>query len=134
MIGPRWRAAALLAAVLVLGVMLGAWGHRMLRPWPFGPRGRPSREVVVARLSKKLDLSPAQRDSVKAILDRHHPAMDSLWREYRPRFQELQRMIGSEIEAQLEPRQREKFAELTRRMEQRRGPTPPSGEPDDGPH
>jgi hypothetical protein len=125
----RWLAAALLAAAFALGLVVGAWGHALLHH-PHGPRGRPDPEAVIGRLSRELDLSVVQRDSVRAILSRHRPQMDSLWQEFNPRFRQLQQQVNTEIAAQLEPGQQRKFEELARRLERmraERGPKPLPG-------
>lgn len=114
----RLGATLLLIAVFVAGGIAGGaleathmLGSR--RP-PRGPDG------FVRHLSDELDLSTAQQDSVRAILQRHRPQMDSAWAEIRPRFETLRQVIRSEIAAQLDGQQREKFDDLNRREEARR--------------
>lgn len=117
-----WRATLLLVVVFLAGVGVGAAGWRLV-----GPRrgGRPSPERAVEMLDRHLHLRPVQRDSVRAVLERHRPEMDSVWRAFRPRFDSLQRVIGKEIDAQLDPDQRTKFAELRKQFEQRQRDRPP---------
>lgn len=118
----RWRATLLLIVVFVAGVGVGVAGLRLL-----GPRrgGRPTTDRAVEMLGHRLNLRNAQRDSVRAILDRHRPELDSAWASFRPRFDSLQHQIGKEIEAQLDPDQREKFTKLRQEFEQRRKDRPP---------
>jgi hypothetical protein len=121
----RWRATLLLIVVFLAGVGVGVAGHRL-----FGPRrgGRPTTDRAVEMLGHRLHLRNNQRDSVRAILERHRPELDSVWGTFRPRFDSLQHTIGKEIEAQLDPDQRDRFAELRREFEQRRrdrSPPPP---------
>lgn len=119
----RWRATLLLGVVFLAGAGVGILGHRLL-----GPRrgGRPTTDRVVDMLGHRLNLRSGQRDSVRAVLDRHRPQLDSVWAEFRPRFDSLQGVIGKEIEAQLDPDQRARFAELRQQFEQRRRDrTPP---------
>jgi Spy/CpxP family protein refolding chaperone len=128
----RWRAAALLVAVFVLGLVVGAWGRGLVRSRFFGPRDRPGADGMVRRLAHELNLTPPQRDSVRAILDRHRPEMDSLWRDFRPRLQAVERGVRNDIAAQLDPHQRDKFAEIVKRIDERRearahGPGPGPG-------
>jgi hypothetical protein len=80
------------------------------------------------KLSRRLDLRPEQRDSVRAILERHRPTMDSLWSEFRPRIRAVDESLQREIAAQLDPAQREKFAKLRERYERMR-PAPPGSPP-----
>jgi Spy/CpxP family protein refolding chaperone len=115
-------ATLLLVAVFAVGALSGAGGAVLLarngvidaRP-PRGPHGG-----FVGHLTRTLDLTPAQRDSVRAILDRSRPAMDSLRREMSPRFETLQRSVRSEIHKHLTPDQQRKFTEMTKRLEAKR--------------
>lgn len=121
----RWRATLLLIVVFLAGVGVGVAGLRLL-----GPRrgGRPTTDRAVEMLGRRLKLRNAQRDSVRAVLERHRPELDSVWGAFRPRFDSLQHTIGKEIEAQLDPDQREKFTQLRQEFEQRhrdRRPPPP---------
>jgi hypothetical protein len=121
----RWRATLLLVVVFLAGVGVGVVGHRLL-----GRRheGRPTMDRVVDMLGHRLQLRSGQRDSVRAVLERHRPELDSVWAAFRPRFDSLQGTIGKEIEAQLDPDQRARFAELWQQFERRRrgrSPGPP---------
>ena len=118
----RWRATLLLIVVFLAGVGVGVAGLRLL-----GPRrgGRPTTDRAVEMLGRHLKLRNAQRDSVRAVLERHRPELDSVWGAFRPRFDSLQRVIGKEIEAQLDPDQREKFTKLRQEFEQRHRDRPP---------
>ncbi|HEU4698507.1 MAG TPA: hypothetical protein VFS40_04965 [Gemmatimonadales bacterium] len=137
-----WRAlslvVALFAAGTALGLALGHWAWAAPRHRDFGgragleagpargrdgrPGGMPPSAMMVRRLSRELDLTPAQQDSIRAILERHRTAVDSLWREFSPRFRGLQQQIHGEIETQLTPGQRTRFEQLTARvMRYRRG-------------
>ncbi|MEP7327139.1 MAG: hypothetical protein ABI836_14405 [Gemmatimonadota bacterium] len=74
-------------------------------------------------LSRKLELTPPQKDSVHSILERHKPAMDSLWRQLGPRFETIRDSISNEIRRQLTPKQQQAYTEMIRRFEEeRRGP------------
>ncbi len=122
MIASRGRAAALLTAVFLAGVLAGVGGAVLGRSYLPGPRRHRGPEDFVARLSQDLRLSPPQRDSVKAILGRRRGGMDSLWHEVGPRFETLQATVRSEIRAQLNPEQQRKFAEMNKRFDSMRRP------------
>ena len=117
----RLGAAFLLVATFVLGGLVGgaatSMADRKSRSKSHSERPRPS---FVDRLQADLDLTPAQRDSVEAALDRHQPAMDSLWEQIRPQFQSERQAIRDAISAQLSPEQRAKYAELQRQDSLRR--------------
>jgi Spy/CpxP family protein refolding chaperone len=114
-------AAALLAAAFAVGVLTGAGGsliaERVGDARDHGSRGR---RGYLERLTDELELTEPQRDSVRVILDRSRPAMDSLRREMEPRFETLQQAIRSDIRSQLTPDQQRKFADMTRRSDSMR--------------
>jgi hypothetical protein len=131
MAGPRWRAVALLVVMFVAGVAVGGFGVRRLGPRIWGREGRATPGHAVDVLSRRLDLRPSQKDSVRAIFERRKPAFDTLWRDIGPRIDSLEHSVSEEIEAQLDPDQRTKYAELRRRFDERRrrgSPPPPPPE------
>jgi Spy/CpxP family protein refolding chaperone len=117
----RRGAAVLLLAAFLVGVLAGAGGTLIAERADDRPeRGGRGRGGYLARLTEELDLSDSQRDSVRAILDRRKPAMDSLRREMEPRFETLQQAIRSDIRSQLTPDQQRKFTDMTRRSDSMR--------------
>jgi len=84
---------------------------------------------MVGFLSERLDLTAAQRDSVRAILERHRADLEKIWQEVHPRFDSVRSAMSAEINAQLTPAQRPRYAELERRLERppRFGGGPPWG-------
>lgn len=124
---PGWAVATLIAAFVAGGLVGWALSTRLgHRRWEGGPGFGPPRGVH-SILKRKLDLSAAQEDSVRAIFERHRPQMEVLWRQMRPRFDSLRAVIDSEIAVQLTPTQRNRFDELRRRMDDRlrKEPRPP---------
>lgn len=119
---PVWAAVTVVAAFVAGG--LAGWGvgahwrhhHWMAAVGPLGPGvGGPH-----AFLRRRLDLTPAQDDSIRAIFERHRPALAAIWKDVRPRFDSLRAALDSEIAAQLTPAQRKRFEEMQRRMTERR--------------
>jgi Spy/CpxP family protein refolding chaperone len=112
----RWRAASLLAAVFLVGLLTGAgvsaWAERAMH---HGGRGGRGPDGYLARLTTELDLTTTQQDSVRAILDRYEPAFDSLWQETRPRFETLRAGIRSEVRTHLTTEQRTEYDALVER-------------------
>lgn len=108
----------LLAAVFVAGGLAG-WGGREAAERERGPRHR-SPDAIVDFLSRELKLSPAQHDSVRAILARHRPEADSLWARVRPQFDSIKARVRAEIDAQLTPEQRTLHEQLIEKAEHRR--------------
>ena len=117
----RRGAAALLVAAFLVGALAGAGGSLIAERADHRPdRGGRGRGGYLERLTRELELTEPQRDSVRAILDRRKPAMDSLRREMEPRFETLQQAIRSDIRSQLTPDQQRKFIDMTRRSDSMR--------------
>lgn len=115
----RSGAAALLVATFVLGGLVGGAATTVAdhRGHPDARRGRPS---FIDRLSGDLNLSTTQRDSIQMVLDRHQPAMDSLWQLIRPQFSAERQAIRNEISALLTQDQQARYLELQRQDSIRR--------------
>lgn len=104
----RSGAALMLIAAFVLGGLVGG-AATMMADRKHGPR-----PPYVERLTADLGLTDAQRDSVQAVLDRHQPAMDSLWQLIRPQFRSERQAIRNAISALLTPEQRDKYTNMQR--------------------
>ena len=76
-------------------------------------------------IHEELDLQPAQQDSIRAVLERWRPAMDSAWAEVRPRLETVRARIRSDIAAQLTEEQRVQYEAMGRAHAERhqRGPS-----------
>ena len=111
-------AVALLAAAFLAGATV-SWAVRSRRPEP-GPRGRGrGSEAMVALLSRRLDLTAEQRDSVRAVFQRHRAAMDALWSDVHPRLDSLRQAMRGQIAAQLDSTRRERYLRLLAKHEHR---------------
>ena len=110
----RSGAALLLLGTFVIGGLIGGALTAVL---DHRAHKRPS---YVDRLATDLTLSGAQRDSVQAVLERHQPAMDSLWQLIRPQFQSERQLIRNEISTLLSPEQQAKYTQLQRQDSVRR--------------
>lgn len=122
MIKSTWRAALLLGAVFLGGVLAGSGGLVLAHRAGFvaAPGGRRSTEAYLHRLTRDLKLDARQRDSVRAILERYRPAMDSLRQDVDIKFSALRLSIRGEITGVLTPEQRQRYDELTQRMDAER--------------
>lgn len=116
----RLGAVVLLLAAFLLGGLVGGAATSMADRRSHQHRDRPPRPSYVDRLGTELGLSEAQKDSVRAVLERHQPAMDSLWQLIRPQFQSERQLIRNEISALLSPEQQAKYAQLQRQDSLRR--------------
>lgn len=115
---PRRNAVVLLVAVFVAGLVVGVGGLTVAERSGIHlvpPREQHRPGGYLEFLSHKLELTPAQRDSVRSILERHRPTMDSMRAAVAPPFETLRKQIRSEIRAQLTPEQQQKFADLGRK-------------------
>jgi hypothetical protein len=122
MMPPRRSALLLLIAVFLAGGGIGLLVGRNLDAsdrgrHPAGERG------YLGRLTRHLELTPGQRDSVRVVLDRYRPGFDSIWAESRPRYETLRARVRSDIRAQLAPEQQLRYDSMTQRhdAERRRG-------------
>jgi Spy/CpxP family protein refolding chaperone len=71
-------------------------------------------------MTRRLDLTAAQRDSVRAILGRYKPRMDSIWRQIGPRFETIKDSISNDIRRQLTPEQQTRYSAMIERFEKER--------------
>ena len=115
----KLAAVGLLAAVFLAGVLAG-WGGREVTDRDGHSPGRRGPDAMVDYLARELDLSSAQRDSVRAIFARHRPETDALWARVRPQFDSIKARMRVEIDAQLTPDQRVKHQQLIDRAEHHR--------------
>ncbi len=104
---------ALAFGALVGGIAVSAAEHRGVGPGNHTHR----RDGYITRLTEELTLSAAQQDSIRSVLDRHRPEMDSMWQEVRPRFDSVRTIMRGEIRAQLSPDQQQKYQQLIERRE-----------------
>lgn len=116
----RLGAAGLLIATFVLGALVGGAATSLADREGHRTRSSHPRPSYVERLGAELGLSDTQQDSVRAVLDRHQPAMDSLWESIRPQFQSERQAIRTQINALLTSEQQAKYAELQREDSLRR--------------
>jgi Spy/CpxP family protein refolding chaperone len=116
----KLAALMLLAAVFVAGAAVG-WGVREGTDHRGRGRGRGGGpDAMVHHLGRELDLTAAQRDSVRAIFARHHPEIEALWAEVRPRFDSIKARVRTEISGQLTADQQTRYQRLLDDAEHRR--------------
>jgi hypothetical protein len=120
MISSTRRAAVLLLATFALGTALGAAGmaYRSRTPPPPPVQGRAA--WYLDHLTRNLHLTPVQQDSVKGVLDRYTPTMDSLMREIRPRLDTVRAAMRAEIARFLDPAQQKEYEAMRQKHERER--------------
>jgi Spy/CpxP family protein refolding chaperone len=111
--------AAFVAGGVVGGVVTEVLAHRGRHLTREGA----GRSGFLTRLSEQLDLTAVQQDSIRAVVRRFDPVMDSLWREVRPRFDSARAVLREAIRAQLTEEQRQRYDDMMERREReyRRG-------------
>ena len=117
MIPPRRSALLLLLAAFLAGGGLGLIAGRSLAAPDRPGRHGPGPGGYLGRLTRDLELTPAQRDSVRAVLDRHQPGFDSVWADSRPRYETLRARVRSDIRAQLTPEQQLRYDSMIARRD-----------------
>lgn len=118
MISSTRRAVVLLLATFVLGAAAGAALTAYASHAPPPRQGRSA--WYLDHLTRNLHLTPVQRDSVKAVLARYTPAMDSLMSEIRPRLDTVRSAMRAEINGFLDPRQQKEYDAMRQKHEQER--------------
>ena len=115
-------AVVLLAATFAAGIAVGAggrarWVRRAAAAAPERPRGI---DRMMGELNEELRLTPAQSDTVRAVLQRHWTRMSGVWEAVRPRFDTLRAAMDSEVSRHLTPEQQVKYRDhVTRYRHQR---------------
>jgi Spy/CpxP family protein refolding chaperone len=127
----RLVATVVIVLVFLAGMAVGvSLHHAMLeRGWPgFGLGGPPHhgpppemKSWMLARLDHRLNLTPEQHARIDTVLTRREADIRALMSATRPRFDSIATRTRSEIQAVLTPEQQQKFAEITKQMDARRG-------------
>jgi Spy/CpxP family protein refolding chaperone len=123
-IAPGLRAGLVIGALVIASAIAGAAIDRSLlmrrptmRP-DGGRRGPPQaleqgrRTAMLERMAKDLALTPAQRAGVDSIFQRTDSTLRAIRRETQPRIQQVFERSNAEVNARLDPAQREKFAKM----------------------
>ena len=123
---PTWKATLLLMATFAGGALVGGAAIAV------ADRGEVRKSHKIHRhdskdhlrfMTRRLDLSQSQQDSVEAILGRYKPRMDSIWRQLAPRFETIRDSISNDIRRQLTPEQQVKYTEMLERFDKERRDT-----------
>jgi Spy/CpxP family protein refolding chaperone len=118
-----WKATLLLVATFTGGALAGGAVVALADRGDSGD-GKEHRhhksQDHIEFLTRRLDLTPAQRDSVEAIIGRYRPRMDSIWRQLGPRFETIKDSISNDIRRQLTPEQQTQYSEVLERFEKER--------------
>jgi Spy/CpxP family protein refolding chaperone len=125
----RVVAGIVIVLVFLAGAAVGFFVHHAMlrRGFPGlaigGPPPGPPPEMkgwMLDRLDRELDLTAAQHARIDTVLTRRETDLRTLMSEARPRFEVIAARTRTEIRAVLTPAQREKFGEITKRLDVRR--------------
>ena len=122
MIPPRLRAGLVIGAVVIASGIAGAAIDRALimrhAPPREGGRRPPDagedrrRTDMLDKMAADLSLTAAQRAGLDSIFRRTDSSLRAIRRETQPRIQQVFAQSKEEVNARLEPAQREKFAKM----------------------
>jgi hypothetical protein len=113
----RVAASGLLALVFALGALAGG-AATMLADRSRHPAPRFAEPHGFARyLKDELGLTKEQETRVIEILDRHQPAMDSIWSLVRPQFDAERQAVRREIRALLSAEQTSRYETINARRD-----------------
>ena len=122
-------AVVLLVATFVAGVVVGVGGRALWVRAAYGSAPDRARGVdrLMAELNQELRLTPAQRDSVHTILERHWTRMTAVWETVRPRFDSMRAQMDSEVTRQLSPEQQAQYRDHMARYRHQKQKTDSGG-------
>lgn len=109
----------LLIATFLVGALAGAAADRVLSADQPDGKARAEREEGEQRsyVIDRVDMSPEQRASIDAILERRSERMRAVWHEAEPRLDAITDSARADIMQVLTPEQR---AQYERKLEERR--------------
>lgn len=115
-------AVGLLAATFVAGIAVGAGGRALWVRHAAAAAPERARGIdrMMGDLNEELRLTPAQSDTVRAVLQRHWTRMSAVWETVRPRFDTMRAEMDAEVSRHLTPEQQLKYRDhVTRYRHQR---------------
>jgi hypothetical protein len=124
----RLVAGVVIVLVFLAGGAVGFFVHHEVPRHGFpglgmgGPPGPPPQVKgwMLQRLDRELGLNAAQHARIDSVLTRRESDIRALMAEARPRFESIAARTRAEIQAVLTPEQQQKFAEITKRFDERR--------------
>jgi Spy/CpxP family protein refolding chaperone len=120
----KWKAIAGILLVFLLGSLSGVFAtyavyHQRMEGVMRGEPGR-AREFIVHRLSRDLNLDPAQSEQLRTIVRETHAQLRELRKRIRPETEEIMARSQDRVRAVLRPDQREKYEKIITEHKRRR--------------
>jgi Spy/CpxP family protein refolding chaperone len=115
----KWQIRLAVLLIFLVGFTAGAlavnfYRTRQSEPPAAGTRGRFDQVI------ERLNLTPEQRDQVKAIFEDARVQLMEVRKESEPRFREVRKQTDERLKAVLTPDQWEQFQQLKSEFKQRR--------------
>jgi Spy/CpxP family protein refolding chaperone len=121
----RWKSIVGVLLVFLLGALAGAAVvHRVDRQRVesvLSGRGGVTVDLIVRRLSRSLDLDPAQQDQVRAIVTETRRDIVEIRKPVQPQIDATIERSRARVRAILRPEQQEKFDRIQAERQKRRG-------------
>jgi Spy/CpxP family protein refolding chaperone len=121
----RWKSILGVLLVFLLGALAGAAVvHRVDRQGAEGilsGRGGATADLIVKRLSRSLDLDPAQRDQVRAIVTETRREIIEIRKPVQAQVEATIERSRARVRAILRPDQQEKFDRIRSERRKRKG-------------
>ena len=133
------RAVAIVAAVFVAGVAVGALGfrtfaHRRMERAFDGRDGQGMERMMLHAIDRRVGLDPAQHDRIASILGESHRERRALTAPIEPGLEALRKKTEARIRDVLRPDQRPAFDAFAEHLAERhRRGLPPGFPPPPGP-
>lgn len=111
----KWKAWVCLIAIFLAGAVLGGIiGHRVTLHVMQRAARDPvyMRQMIVKRLTCKLDLKEDQRKSIESIIADSQVSIRDLRSEVEPRFTEIVKNAENQIQEVLDAKQQQEFRRL----------------------
>lgn len=120
----RWKSILGVLLIFLLGVLAGAavehrFGRQSVENILSGRRGA-TVDLIVRRLSRSLDLDPAQRDQVRAIVTETHRDIVEIRKPVQAQVEAAFERSRVRVRAILRPGQQEKFDSIQAERRKRR--------------
>ncbi len=121
----RREAAALFVLVFALGVIFGGVGNHLWSEHVSGQQvvlnsGHPTRDQLIDNFSQVVQLTPAQRTQLAAIMDDTRTKWQALYAPLDAQREAIRQQGRDRIRAILTPEQVPKFEEYMRRVDEQR--------------
>ena len=120
-----WKAIISVVIIFLLGGLAGALVmhgiDHMKNEKIMRGEGGMSRDFIVNRLSRELDLDAAQLEQLRTIVQETHNEMRVIRKQYRPQIEEILKRSQDRVRTILRPGQLERFDKIVAERKKRHG-------------